>query len=290
MNYNRNRQAFTLIELLVVIAIIAILAAILFPVFAQAREKARSIACLSNTKQIATANLMYSQDYDESLCPWYNRNYGSNPVGGAQVPFRDRVWCALLNPYIKSQVNQSTSPTDIKSVRALGLFLCPSWSSSRHAAGMDKADCDGTGAPNSGASGWMPPVYSYADYGIAFSYTNETDTTCGTTAAAPCIGFPGASPIAPAPTPTTEGGFAGLTLSSIQRPAETTNIGDGFTGYIPAGGNGITFGCETIDRHQGGANYCFLDGHAKYLKGNIERYLAQDSNSRYYEKYTTYWK
>ena len=61
------RSGFTLIELLVVIAIIAILAAILFPVFAQARDKARSAACLSNMKQIATATMMYQQDYDEIL-------------------------------------------------------------------------------------------------------------------------------------------------------------------------------------------------------------------------------
>ena len=62
-----KKQAFTLIELLVVIAIIAILAAILFPVFARAREAARKISCVSNVKQLATATLMYVQDYDETF-------------------------------------------------------------------------------------------------------------------------------------------------------------------------------------------------------------------------------
>src|SRR5690349_3905542 len=68
---SRVRRGFTLIELLVVIAIIAILAAILFPVFAQAREKARQSSCLSNMKQIGSALLMYVQDYDEVWPPSY---------------------------------------------------------------------------------------------------------------------------------------------------------------------------------------------------------------------------
>ncbi|MFX8934016.1 prepilin-type N-terminal cleavage/methylation domain-containing protein, partial [Acinetobacter baumannii] len=61
------KKAFTLIELLVVIAIIAILAAILFPVFAQAKEAAKKTTCLSNTKQIAVSQLLYSHDYDDGV-------------------------------------------------------------------------------------------------------------------------------------------------------------------------------------------------------------------------------
>jgi len=65
----RNRSAFTLIELIVVIAIIAILAAILFPVFAQAREKARQTSCLSNERQLGLAVIQYVQDYDQTYPP-----------------------------------------------------------------------------------------------------------------------------------------------------------------------------------------------------------------------------
>jgi prepilin-type N-terminal cleavage/methylation domain-containing protein/prepilin-type processing-associated H-X9-DG protein len=72
-----RRTGFTLIELLVVIAIIAILAAILFPVFARAREKARQASCTSNLKQIGLAHMMYAQDYDERLAP-YEVNHGSS--------------------------------------------------------------------------------------------------------------------------------------------------------------------------------------------------------------------
>ncbi len=82
----RTPRAFTLIELLVVIAIIAILAAILFPVFAQAREKARSASCLSNMKQIGLATMQYVQDFDESYYPHrFNCNDGTGNGAANQV-------------------------------------------------------------------------------------------------------------------------------------------------------------------------------------------------------------
>ena len=88
-----RRAGFTLIELLVVIAIIAILAAILFPVFAQAREKARTATCISNLRQIGVANQMYVQDYDERF-PFAGREW-------PQASFVD-VWNGL-GPYIKNE-------------------------------------------------------------------------------------------------------------------------------------------------------------------------------------------
>src|SRR5450432_3185412 len=90
--YRQRRQAFTLIELLVVIAIIAILAAILFPVFAQAREKARQTSCLSNNKQYALATLMYVQDYDETMP--YSAYLGP---GNCVATFYQ-----VVNPYVKN--------------------------------------------------------------------------------------------------------------------------------------------------------------------------------------------
>jgi prepilin-type N-terminal cleavage/methylation domain-containing protein/prepilin-type processing-associated H-X9-DG protein len=88
-----SRRAFTLIELLVVIAIIAILAAILFPVFAQAREKARAIACVSNMKQVGMAMLMYAQDNDEHLV-WYSDRDCTNGR---------KLWWQLVMPYVKNE-------------------------------------------------------------------------------------------------------------------------------------------------------------------------------------------
>jgi prepilin-type N-terminal cleavage/methylation domain-containing protein/prepilin-type processing-associated H-X9-DG protein len=105
------RRGFTLIELLVVIAIIAILAAILFPVFAQARAAARKTQCLSNLKQLGTGMMMYVQDYDERFPSW---NWGFFCNGGNAGAGRDSsaFWTMAIFPYTKSkQVYQC--PDDI---------------------------------------------------------------------------------------------------------------------------------------------------------------------------------
>ena len=130
MNYSsrgtvsRLKSGFTLIELLVVIAIIAILAAILFPVFAQAREKARQSTCLSNEKQIALGATMYIQDYDES----FPRVYISPPPSPRQ-PWASFTWEDAIGPYIKNgTVTVTWASTDGSPVTITGggIWLCPS--------------------------------------------------------------------------------------------------------------------------------------------------------------------
>ncbi|MCW3100564.1 MAG: prepilin-type N-terminal cleavage/methylation domain [Chthonomonadaceae bacterium] len=111
-----KRRGFTLIELLVVIAIIAILAAILFPVFAQARERARAISCVSNLKQIGTATNMYVQDYDETYpCGW----------GGPGDSAIRCMWRYSLQPYIQKYGSQTKDPYDGTGYTNMGVFICP---------------------------------------------------------------------------------------------------------------------------------------------------------------------
>lgn len=95
-----RRPGFTLIELLVVIAIISILAAILFPVFARARENARRSSCLSNLKQMGLSMMMYVQDYDEHLTPLYNSNAGITLPDGTTNS--TALWFHMLYPYMKN--------------------------------------------------------------------------------------------------------------------------------------------------------------------------------------------
>ena len=188
-------RGFTLIELLVVIAIIAILAAILFPVFAKAREKARQSSCLSNVKQMGLAFLQYTQDYDEML-PWYvDTNYN----------FATMAWYQIMQPYVKNQQ----------------LWTCPS-----QRGGID--------------------------YGVVYNHVSGVGTS--------------------------------KPLAQIQFPAETGMLTETEHQSNASGRDGALYLCYCPycwaqgsiswayyrglawpGRHNDGNNWCFVDGHGKWL-------------------------
>ncbi len=156
----RERSGFTLIELLVVIAIIAILAAILFPVFAQAREAARKTQCLSNVKNLMTGTMMYVQDYD-------NRYPGWNGGVNWGTPESPDWWMNQIQPYVKNY----------------GVYACPSDGRKFQENGKN---CDACGWGNSIILGstqnkTLPPRFYKCSYGASewlvgsgSTYNNES--------------------------------------------------------------------------------------------------------------------
>jgi prepilin-type N-terminal cleavage/methylation domain-containing protein/prepilin-type processing-associated H-X9-DG protein len=140
----RERQpGFTLIELLVVIAIIAILAAILFPVFAQAREKARATTCLSNQKQLGTAMSMYMQDYDERFPNWRTLVPKSVEHPNAKI-----TWVENMQPYCRNK----------------NIWMCPSANTSAEAKAL-------------GLGGGTVAVNSYWLNAYVFRWSGNTPTS-----------------------------------------------------------------------------------------------------------------
>jgi prepilin-type N-terminal cleavage/methylation domain-containing protein/prepilin-type processing-associated H-X9-DG protein len=229
----RRRSGFTLIELLVVIAIIAILAAILFPVFAQAREKARQTNCLSNTKQMGTAVMMYAQDYDETF-PLY---FQPRPNGD------NWYWHVQLQPYIKSW----------------NIFRCPSCSDSE------------------GNTAWGGTCKVYNPY-----ETNPLPWTVGSGGYGWNACFIGSGYV---DLTTRTSGWAGTSIAAVGVPADTvmiaeiTKIKNPGGVYPPPGAPGTTAsstatGCSIegykwdnfAERHNGGNNMSFFDGHSKWFK------------------------
>lgn len=151
-------KGFTLIELLVVIAIIAILAAILFPVFARAREKARQSSCLSNVRQIMTGILMYAQDYDETM-PMVETRVGSYVLPNGGIDSSGWLpWQIAVYPYIKNAQ----------------IFNCPSAST-----GWDGGEYDISNVNNPGGCNAVTYGYNEECSGVAtgsFNYVSECMT------------------------------------------------------------------------------------------------------------------
>jgi prepilin-type N-terminal cleavage/methylation domain-containing protein/prepilin-type processing-associated H-X9-DG protein len=235
---NRGRTAlrpgagFTLIELLVVIAIIAILAAILFPVFAQARDKARQTSCLSNMKQVALGEMMYSQDYDE----WHSWLWGWDPTW---VP-----WHQQINPYVKNQQ----------------LWKCPNDGIAR----LEDAPNGQKSVPISYAQNWRWP-----------------DGSWGWDTSAPEWQM---SPVGVADTTVTN---PASTIYAAERPGQwhrwhSGNMTEVFFDYgdFSAQKNDPNYASLSTRLpayyHNGGSNYVFCDGHAKWMR--LEQTLKPQGN------------
>ncbi len=277
-NNPHTRRGFTLIELLVVIAIIAILAAILFPVFAKAREKARQSSCLSNVKQMGLAVMQYKQDYDEKFpMAYYYPNGSTSAAGYVQ-------WSGMVQPYVKNE----------------GIFVCPSDPN----GGVGPTNCDRIKRPS------CPEEQSYQTAGIddlqvpRMSYiANELVMP-----RLKYAGIPGMRAVSDAAVDapadvilvaemTDSAAFLNGTSSTggaaVKSHRPTNGVGEGSptTAYdsedgIAAGGKIFAADPKTAkaacskgaaasssalriqytqcDRHSEGANYLFCDGHAKW--------------------------
>ncbi|GAB4468033.1 MAG: DUF1559 domain-containing protein [Armatimonadaceae bacterium] len=241
------RRAFTLIELLVVIAIIAILAAILFPVFAQAREKARQTSCLSNMKQIGLGAMMYYQDYDEQgPVVWHWDWQGSGTYG-------PMYWDIAIAPYIGQRVRPGIGADRPNT----GIFTCPSDTVARvteynsNTPRSYSVNCaynwwgNGVGAadyadvPSGGYWFIMGPLASFGDPAgtIAIAELFEPRNLYGTAQSADV-----SAPMQP------DWGLGWFHAQGRYALGDGSNV----TVVNPV--------------HSGGWNYVFMDGHAKWFR------------------------
>jgi prepilin-type N-terminal cleavage/methylation domain-containing protein/prepilin-type processing-associated H-X9-DG protein len=237
----RKHGAFTLIELLVVIAIIAILAAILFPVFAQAREKARQTSCLSNTKQMGSGIMMYTQDYDETY-PLAMQTRGT--AGWVNC------WAIVTQPYVKTY----------------DIFRCPSDTDFTSKAGWSWVEANISYAPNSYSNGCTDlrgPVGGFSSCLVMPSKSlGEISRVADTILLAErhnseVVSFGGVgNGINYNVGITGQSWLGGIVPTTLPDGSRTTTAKD-----YPNGPNGVV-----TARHGEMANFLFCDGHAKAMK------------------------
>lgn len=248
-------QAFTLIELLVVIAIIAILASILFPVFARARENARRTSCQSNLKQICLATMQYLQDYDERLF--------SSKMDG-------RSWPVFLQPYAKSTQ----------------IFSCPS-TDQYLAYGASNVQSQNDGLPYHGSYGLNDTNFGGNYPGETFHETifSTTFTVARFQASAQTILFgdeqPSQSGVGspnayPGYGPNAYGDADGQVLNIVYNYPWSSDYSTAFD-HIGDTANGQGRFCG---RHFNGANFAFADGHVKWM--SIKQVISQTPTYKYF--------
>jgi prepilin-type N-terminal cleavage/methylation domain-containing protein/prepilin-type processing-associated H-X9-DG protein len=240
----RKKQGFTLIELLVVIAIIAILAAILFPVFAQAREKARAITCVSNEKQLGLAFAQYTQDNDEKNPDGVNWYY---PGGNG--------WAGQVYAYVKST----------------GVFRCPddsSWTTGHSSYAYNSNNTIPTGAG--------VDSYTIAQYQAPASTVLIFEVEGNNSAATWDLSLPSSNPDSDAYLGTGDNGFspAGWGASGAGNSWAVNGAGAFDTLSLKLA-TGYLRGVKPVDYprflaptgiHNGGSNFLMADDHAKFFK------------------------
>jgi prepilin-type N-terminal cleavage/methylation domain-containing protein/prepilin-type processing-associated H-X9-DG protein len=273
---------FTLIELLVVIAIISILVAILFPVFAKAREKARQVACLSNVRQISMAEMEYIDDDDQILVP-----YDTVPTGGAYPDPNTGTfslnaqiagsWVNLLQPYIKNY----------------GVFFCPSFSEGQVEQEFDYCYGPGTAAALLPPTWPLPSVPSNLTAGMQNGY-QATYTlfppyapdqgTCGGSSGDPCVAYAGSG------YSWDDGQWVNLQTSAVADTSRTAYVTDGSMGVVKGGAYlGEAAPCVGIGRHMdNGLNVGFLDGHCHFFTSDVLMNSTDVTNGIWYARYFNY--
>ncbi len=271
-----KRRGFTLIELLVVIAIIAILAAILFPVFAQAREKARQISCISDEKQLSLGVLQYLQDYDETFFPTVTEREAPDGAIASDVAARQWSIRGRLAPYVPGSLGTSSN-----------VFKCP-----------DGASWSGVSTGNAGAPS-TTVIYYPSDYGFNINESQLTptvhpgETFSGVKAASvlyftnhPTFGFNETTKLASIQNPS---GF--LIIADAARPDQLLGRGSLVPQYIGPDNNAVSYDpgnwipqngqAAVSPRHQKGVNVGYSDGHAKFRQVNQLWRTQTDNDFRY---------